>query len=260
MKKLFLAVALAAAFSAQAEPGTFTVDPSAVGSAEAPFDANLINGTSSTLLSVTSPTTINGSMWVDMTAFVMNNLNILPGISGLGADYGLFLTSFYELELTSGAIGSAGSEYDVTFLTYTLYADPDFGSVLTPASASNPASATIVLDDDVIEVGVGELISGVAGWNAEDGRYFNALTSFSLTVPDGEAFFTAPRPFHEQLFAQLNSTGQGTVRNGNLLAVNQAASGIDFRINEVSEPGGLGLVGLGLVGLAGFGRRKLGWK
>ena len=256
LKKLAVASALAFASMSAFAVADFTVDPSAVGSTKAPFEANLINGTSSSLLAITSPTTMVGSMWIDFTAFVKDNLNILPITSGLGADYGLFLTSFYEMELTSGTMGATGSEYDITFLAYTLYADPGYGSALTPANTSNPASATIVLDSDVIEVGVGELISGVSGWDDEDGRYFNAITSFSLTQPDGELFFTEPRPFHERLFAQLNSTGQGTVRNGSLISVNQAAGGTDFLVNRVPEPGSLALLGLGCIGLAGFGRLK----
>lgn len=259
MKKLIaIATLMMTCVSPAFAVAEFTVDPDAVGSTRSPFEANLINGTSSTVLLATSPTTLIGSMWIDFTAFVKDNLNILPGVSGLGVDYGLFMTSFYEMELTSGTLGATSSTYDLTFMTYTMYADPGFGSALLPANANNPASAVISLDTDVIEVGVGELISGVAGWDAEDGRFFNVTTAFSLTQPGGELFFTEPRPFHERLFAQMNSTGQGTTRNGGVIAVNQATGGTDFLVNQVPEPGILALLGLGCIGLAGFGRVQSG--
>lgn len=85
LKKLVVTSALAFASMSAFAVADFTVDPSAVGSAKAPFEANLINGTSSSLLAVTSPSTMIGSMWIDFTAFVNDNLNILPLTSGLEA-------------------------------------------------------------------------------------------------------------------------------------------------------------------------------
>ena len=258
MRKTLLAAALAAMSSvAMADVAIFTVDPAAVGSAEAPFDANLINGTSSSSFQVTNPTTLTGQAWANFTSFALNSIDIPPGTTGLGVDYSLFAVVTATTTLTSGTIGQDGSTYDLTTFNYTIYADPGFGSVFTASNAGTMTQAGVVLDADVLTIGTGSLLTGVNGFNAGGGHFLNVLTNFALVDPDGPLFFIDPDPFYSLQFSQFNNTGQGVERNGEFIAINQSAGGIDFL--QVPEPSGLALIGVGLVGLAGVGRRKFNW-
>jgi hypothetical protein len=73
----------------------------------------------------------------------------------------------------------------------------------------------------------------------------------------GAAFFSAPDPFYDLVFAAFNNTTQGAVPSAvpGTFAINSAVGVIDFSA-AVPEPSGLALMGLALAGFGFASRRK----
>jgi hypothetical protein len=256
-----MSLGLGLAQQASAIP-VFTVDPGALGSSRSPFDANFINGNSSTLLAFNDPTggTVSGEGWINFTSFTLNDMAVTPGVTGLGLDYQLWATFSYTTQLVSGAYGASGSAYILTSLTFTFYGSQGLDTVFANALLSGTPTAPTVTDSNIEVLGTGELINGVAVINAAGGTGINTLTSFLLTT-FGESFFTDPDPFYTIVFSEFNNTSQGvtshTGPDGTLyLSVRNTSGGVDF--NLVPEPASLALLGLGLgaLGLAGRRRQK----
>jgi len=240
----------------------FQITPSALGGPAAPVNADFISGLSSELLRLNSPaagqlsTGAGETGWVQFTTFSLLGNPAFGAVTGLGVDYGLYLTFTVVSTLQSGTLALPGSTYTVDSLNFQVFADLDLDNVFTQASAAGAGTPALVVDggaaDDVL-LATGSLLSGVASINAQGGAGINTLQTFLLTAT-GSTFFTSPVPFYSMAFDEFNNTAQGVSLIGNNLAINQATGGIDFV--AVPEPGSLALLGAALVAF-GFGRRRV---
>lgn len=249
------ALALSFGVSSASAVPVFEVTPSVVGGPASPFQANTLSGTASTLLTLDPTTnTVQGSGYIAMTAFNLDSVPLSPNVTGLNTAYDLYTTFSYTTSLTSGTFGEPGSTYDVTSLTYNLWAaDPAGSTTFTPANADGtPATA---VNGAAQLVGTGTLIEGTAGFNALGGASFNSTNTYVNTA-FGSTFFTAPVPFFDISFDEFNNTTQGFTRNGNFIALNSAAGTIDFNRTSVPEPATLALVGIAMLGIGASTRKR----
>jgi hypothetical protein len=278
------ALALGAAGSAAAAPTApvFTIDPAAIGVALPTFNANQMAGTSSELLH-TVGNTHTGHGWIQFSGFAMNSTPVFPTVSGLLVNYQLFATFDLADMVVSGTPNAPGSNSVVTKLDFRFYADvgnPAAGNTFTNADAATGTEATYVDRGNTdILLGVGTIVSGVAGIDALGGAFFNSIEDFGVcsgagtatmqgmpatgplaalatecTTDQGTRFFAAPIPFYGIAFDSFNNTTQGVARNGDLVSINQAVGNVDF--NRIPEPGSLALLGLGLFGIGATLRRR----
>lgn len=249
--------ALGMATQAMAGPA-FEVSPSYFGSPAAPFTANAINVSVSQLLTLNNvDDTMSGSGWLQLNTFKSDSSgDIAPGISGLGVGYQLYLTYALSTELVSGTLGQAGSDYNITDLTYQLWGGAGLDTTFTNAQFGTAPGVNDVGANDVL-LGSGSLIPAPingASITSGNGAGINVFASYTNT-PAGDNFFTAPDPFHNLAFAAVINTTQGILVQGNQFVVNGGGT-IDFRSSEVPEPAILALLGIGLVGIGASSLRR----
>jgi len=260
-----LAAGLGLASSAYASP-VFTVNPSGIGEPNGPFQADFINGSSSELLQGNpgAGTLTATSGYLDFTGFSNGGTPVLPGVSGLGVNYQLYVTFDLAATLASGTFGAANSTYNLTSLNYSVFADTGLDSVFTQANAATNTQATVTQNTADILLGGGNLITGVAGFDTLNGAFLNSITTYGNTA-NGNLFFTQPNPFYNIAFNAFNNTTQGVIRTGDCttagstdckISITNAIGGIDFNRASVPEPASIALIGVGLLGLGASLRKR----
>jgi len=262
MKKLrthLLALAAGVALTAGsaslafAQAPSFQVTPSVAGGPAGVFTANDIGATTSELLTFNS-TGATGSGWVDFTAFANNSVPIGSGITGLGNQYGLYITFTLSDTLTSGTLGKPGSTYTLNSLDFSMFVDTTNNDTFTAANANTATNATVTVNAPADKlVATGSLIVGTAGFDALGGAFLNSTETFNNTA-FGNTYFTSPVPFFNLAFDEFNNTQQGVLQNGNLVSINDATGDVDF--NKTPEPASLALFGSGVLALGWVARRR----
>lgn len=283
LSRLAIAATMALGVTTQAgAAGVFTIDPNAIPGgvfAPGPFNATLVNGTTSELLHMDSTTsTATASGWAQFSSFSNGATQLSPLVTGLALDYNLYLTFQLKNVLTSGTFGQAGSSYAMTQLDFQVWADKDINTTFTFADAATATEATVngTKTDDIF-LAAGSLITGVAGFDALGGAFINAVNAFAVCTGagtasvggvivaapcadgTGAAFFAQPDPFYALAFSAFNNTTQGIGRSadGKLISITNAVGIVDF--NSVPEPTSLALVGAGLLAAgASLRKRKAG--
>lgn len=235
---MFSSAAFAAPFN------EFTVDP--INSTKANFVADKITGNYTEQATFNTDGTFNVSLVWTAGQFVTNggNTALLPRVTGLGSDYGLYAT--YTASGTySVANGITTFNFAANSGSLNLFLEDFDAETSTLLATGNPQS------------GEGTLNPGLSTCSATGGincGSFGASSTFTLTDAGGD-FFVAPNPFYTMTFqsGQLNNfnpTGTQTI-NGSLDVVFSTLPD-----GEVPEPASVGLLGLGMLGLYAARRRN----
>lgn len=228
----------------------FTINPSGFSILPiTPFVADKITGNYVEVVTFNANGTFHVSLKWEAGQFVKNDGvdPIAAGVTRLGVDYGLYALfngqGTYTVGPTNNFYLSSGS--------ITVWGDDNVNTTfIAPLTGASPWTRVNFADDK--QLATGAALNGAGNIICTVGNNcgsFGQTTSFSVTSPDGIAFFAAPFPFYNISFqsGQLNGfTTAGTVTiNGSL----------DVVFQTVPEPTSLALVGLALVG-AGFARRR----
>jgi len=294
LKMLLVSTAFLGASASLALAGvpTFQLNPQALNAAyPAEFSAVNFSGQSAELVHLNSggagvdsvgASNFSTYGWIDLASIgAPGGGTVLPGTSGLGVNYQLYVIFNLQVTLASGTNGAAGSTYTLNALNFQFW-EHAIGTPLTFNDANQAGSGTeaTISNRSVSDVllAEGSAIPGSpldsVGINSAGGASLNSLDTFlvcsgsgqanlgSTVVPDADCTsgvgfnFFQPEPFFQLAFDEFNNTTGGVAPpNGNLLAINEISGLIDF-VPTVPEPGSLALFGSSLLAVGWLSRRR----
>lgn len=267
-------VALFAAGAAHAA-GVFTVNPTNAD----PLYTNLLNSFQSDYIAgnyqevvTLTPTGLTTGifdysiLWTG-SEFRLGGAQVISGFNTPGASTGLANTyTLYATLQGTGTYSLTGPALtpNVTFMpalggVLDLFADVGGIGSTAPLLGSNPFA--IVTDNarhlltGTVTAANGQLNNaGVGG----DFGSFGVETTLSLVNPDGENFFTGPRPFFTASFEAGNFNGYWLGTFNNTVTTRTLGGGAQITFdNVVPEPSGIALFGLALCAAGFVGRRRV---
>jgi hypothetical protein len=256
-----LALGAGIAFNASAA-GIFTVDPTAFSTGTSQFNADFVQGNSTTRVQEVGATNnYTSAGFITFTGFSLDSNPIASGITGLATGsngYGLYAT--FNQTFACPALLAPGIECAVTSISLSLFLDPGFHNVYHQATLAADPSITGTGDDLLLATVDTVLPGSVAGLNLGGGAHENVNTNF-ITTALGDTFFVQPVPFYNMAFSEFNNTSIGLKcsptgpcpGDGKTFAITGESGGTQF----IPEPASVGLVGLALL-VAGLGRRRKG--
>jgi hypothetical protein len=247
--------------SAMATP-VFTINPNAVTgiSGYSQVQASDFNFSSDSLVTQTGPTTQTEVGWAEITSLSNNGVLLSAAQTGVVPEsLGLSIPNTYGLYFTysatvSGVTAGFNNSGTITAFTFHLYADVGDNDVFSPGSVSGATAVapSITNTGNDLLLADGTVISGSAGFQSDGAPIFSAIDLFNV---DDAAYFTAPIPFYNMIFAATTAgsaadvTTNATLGAATINAINGSAN------FPVPEPVTLSLFGVGLLG-AGVARRR----
>lgn len=275
--KTVVAIAAVAASGFASAAGVFTVNPTAadptyvnlLGS----FQSDYIAGNYQEVVTLTPATPLGGTFAYSIfwrgTEFDLGGVAVDTGLgdsspvsTGLGVSYTLFATLYGSGTYT---LSNAGPTPDVAFSpalggTLNLFADFSGVGVTNPALGGNPFILSNIQNQRTLLTGTVTAASGQLNATGVGNNFgsFGVETTVSLVNPDGENFFSGPRPFFNASFEAGNFNGYWLQTIGNTPVTRTLGGGAQITFdNRIPEPSGIALAGMALIA-AGFALRRRG--
>ncbi|HEY2008348.1 MAG TPA: flocculation-associated PEP-CTERM protein PepA [Rhizomicrobium sp.] len=243
--------------SAMATP-VFTINPNAVTgiSGYSQVQVSDLNFSSDSLVTQTGPTTQTEVGWAQITSLSNNGVLLSTAQTGVVPEsLGLSIPNTYGLYFTysatvSGVTAGFNNSGTITEFTFHLYADIGDNDVFSPGTTSGTAPSITNTGNDLL-LADGTVISGAAGFQANGAPIFSATDLFNV---DDSAYFTAPVPFYNLIFAATTAGSAADVTtSGQFATINAINGSANF---PVPEPVTLSLFGVGLLGAGALRRRQ----